>query len=124
MEILTFVGLDRESDHIAAGLPHGSQRLLCMAVALAASPILLLLDEPLTGMNAEETSTTMALVKALRDRGDITTIVVEHNVKAVLGLCDRAVVMNYGRKMTEGAPREVIEDKAVIEAYLGADDAP
>jgi|WetSurMetagenome_2_1015567.scaffolds.fasta_scaffold128771_2 branched-chain amino acid transport system ATP-binding protein len=122
-EILRLVGLDRESDHVAAGLPHGSQRLLCTGVALAASPTLLLLDEPLTGMNAEETSNMIGLVKGLRDTRGITVIVVEHNVKAVLDLCDRAIVLNYGRMMTEGAPGQVIQDKAVIEAYLGADDA-
>ena len=121
MEILDFVGLD-QPEELATNLPHGSQRVLCVAVALATQPHLLLLDEPLTGMNAEETATMIGMIKALREAKGITTIVVEHNVKAVLGLCDRAVVLNYGRKMTEGSPREVVEDPAVIEAYLGVDE--
>jgi len=123
MDILRFVGLDKESGRAAISLPHGRQRLLCLAVALAAEPKLLLLDEPFTGMNAEEVTNIISLVRALRDQKGITTIVVEHNMKAVLDLCDRAVVLNYGNKMTEGTPREVIEDPAVIEAYLGVDDA-
>jgi branched-chain amino acid transport system ATP-binding protein len=122
-ETLRFVGLEPQADDTVSSLPHGSQRLLCMGVALAVEPTLLLLDEPLTGMNNEETSNMISLVKALRDTRGLTVIVVEHNMKAVLGLCDRAVVLNYGSKMTEGTPREVIEDPAVIEAYLGADDA-
>lgn len=122
LEILDFVGLGKQPvNELAINLPHGSQRALCVAVALATQPRLLLLDEPLTGMNAEETRTMVKMVRALRDSKGITTIVVEHNVKAVLGLCDRAVVLNYGRKMAEGTPREVVENAAVIEAYLGAD---
>ncbi len=121
LEILEFVGLGQAAAELAVNLPHGSQRALCVAVALATQPKLLLLDEPLTGMNAEETKAIVQIIRTLRDLKGITVIVVEHNVKAVLGLCDRAVVLNYGRKMTEGAPREVVEDPAVIEAYLGAD---
>ncbi|MGD0657043.1 MAG: ABC transporter ATP-binding protein [Syntrophorhabdales bacterium] len=123
MDILRFVGLDKETGQNAVSLPHGGQRLLCLAVALAADPRLLLLDEPFTGMNVEEVTNIISLVKALRDERGITTIVVEHNMTAVLDLCDRAVVLNYGKKMTEGTPREVVEEPAVIEAYLGVDDA-
>lgn len=123
IDILRFVGLDKQTGQIASSLPHGSQRLLCVASALASEPRLLLMDEPLTGMNVEETANMISLIKELRDFKGITTIVVEHNMKAVLGLCDRVVVLNYGKKMTEGVPRDVIEDPAVIHAYLGADDA-
>jgi branched-chain amino acid transport system ATP-binding protein len=122
MAIVHFVGLEREIDQIAVSLPHGKQRLLCLAVALAGDPKLLLLDEPLTGMNLEEVQNIIALVKALRDEKGITVVVVEHNMRAVLDLCDRAAVLNFGTKMAEGTPREVVEDSRVIEAYLGADD--
>jgi branched-chain amino acid transport system ATP-binding protein len=123
MDIVRFVGLVKETGQVAVSLPHGRQRLLCLAVAMAADPKLLLLDEPFTGMNLEEVTNIMSLVKALKDEWGITTIVVEHNMKAVLDLCDRAVVLNYGSKMAEGTPQEVIENPAVIEAYLGVDDA-
>jgi branched-chain amino acid transport system ATP-binding protein len=120
--ILGFVGLKHQAKLAASALPHGSQRLLCLAVALAADPELLLLDEPFTGMNMKEINKMIALIKKSRDARGITVIVVEHNMKAVLDLCDRAVVLNYGRKMIEGKPGDVIADQSVIEAYLGADD--
>ncbi len=119
LDILDNVGLSAVAGELASSLPHGDQRALCVAVALASQPRLLLLDEPLTGMNAEETAAMVALVRRLRDTRGITVIVVEHNVKAVLGLCERAVVLNYGKKMMEGTPRACVEDPAVIEAYLG-----
>ena len=121
MEILEFVGLEKQAEEMATSLPHGNQRALCVAVALASDPKLLLLDEPLTGMNAEETSVMIGIVKALSDTRGITSIVVEHNIRAVLGLCGHTVVMNYGKKMMEGTARECVDDPAVIEAYLGAE---
>lgn len=120
-DLLQFVGLEELADEMAINLPHGNQRALCVAVALASSPKLLLLDEPLTGMNAEETESMVSLVKALRESRNVTTIVVEHNVQAVLGLCEHAVVLDYGKKIMEGTPRACVEDPAVIEAYLGAE---
>ena len=87
---------------MATSLPHGSQRELCVAVALASDPTLLLLDEPLTGMNAEETASMIDIIKTLNSEKGTTTIVVEHNMRAVLGLCVRTVVLNYGQKLTEG----------------------
>ncbi len=117
--ILDFVGLVDLADEMAVNLPHGSQRALCVAVALGCEPSLLLLDEPLTGMNREETEAMVGLVRSLRDTRGITTIVVEHNVRAVLGLCEHAVVLNYGKKMMEGTPRECVDDPRVIEAFLG-----
>ena len=121
MEALRFVRLERHADEMAINLPHGKMRALGLAIALATDPDLLLLDEPLTGMNAEETSTMMAMIKALREEKGITCIVVEHNMKAVIGLCDRVVVLDYGRKITEGTPKEVVNKPEVIEAYLGAE---
>ena len=120
MEALRFVRLERHADEPAINLPHGKMRSLGLAVALATEPDLLLLDEPLTGMNAEETATMMGMIRMLREEKGITCIVVEHNMKAVIGLCDRVVVLDYGRKITEGTPKEVVNKPEVIEAYLGA----
>ena len=121
MELLEFVGLVDQSNEVCVNLPHGSQRELCVAVALASDPSLLLLDEPLTGMNAEETASMIKIVKDVNSSRGTTIIVVEHNVRAVLGLCARSVVLNYGQKLMEGTPRACVADPAVIEAYLGTD---
>ncbi len=121
MELLGFVGLVDKANDPCTSLPHGSQRELCVAVALASDPTLLLLDEPLTGMNAEETTSMIEIIKSVNSSRGTTIIVVEHNVRAVLGLCARTVVLNYGEKLVEGTPRECVADPAVIEAYLGTD---
>jgi branched-chain amino acid transport system ATP-binding protein len=89
---------------------------------LAAEPKLLLLDEPVTGMNAEEVLEMLDLVRMLRDKRGMTLIVIEHNMKAVMGLCDRIVAISYGKKIAEGSPEEIAKNRDVIEAYLGADD--
>jgi branched-chain amino acid transport system ATP-binding protein len=121
MELLGFVGLADVAAENCTSLPHGSQRELCVAVAMASDPTLLLLDEPLTGMNAEETESMIHIVKNLNSDQGTTVLVVEHNVSAVLGLCARSVVLNYGQKLIEGTPRQCVADPAVIEAYLGTD---
>jgi branched-chain amino acid transport system ATP-binding protein len=121
VEILAVVGLEGLATEPSDSLPHGRQRALCIAVALGSDPSLLLLDEPLTGMNAHETAEILRIVRSLRAERGITTVVVEHNVDAILGLCDHAVVLDYGKKIMEGTPRECVDDPDVIEAYLGAD---
>jgi branched-chain amino acid transport system ATP-binding protein len=115
---LAFFGLADRRDELAANLPHGLQRALGLAVALAAEPKLLLLDEPFAGMNPEETKTMMGLVRQVRDRG-VTVLLVEHDMQAVMGLCDRITVVNFGQLLAEGSPAEIRAHPEVIEAYLG-----
>jgi branched-chain amino acid transport system ATP-binding protein len=117
-EVLEFTGLASHADQLAKNLPHGHQRVLGIAMALAARPRLLLLDEPVTGMNLDESGRVMALVKTIRDRG-ATILLVEHNMKAVMGTCERIVVLNFGQTLAEGTPAQVSTNAKVIEAYLG-----
>lgn len=118
-EILQFFDLYDLADEPTTNLPHGHQRALGMAVALAADPKILLLDEPFTGMNPEETRRMMELVERVCDRG-ITIMLVEHDMQAVMNLCSIITVMNFGSLLVEGTPEEVRSDPAVIEAYLGS----
>lgn len=118
LEITKFVGLDGLKDIPAQSLPHGHKRILGIAIALAAEPKLLLLDEPITGMNAEEVSEAIAVIRRIWQRGT-TIIVIEHNMRAAMSLCQRLVVLNFGKKITEGSPEDVRKNKDVIQAYLG-----
>jgi branched-chain amino acid transport system ATP-binding protein len=116
--ILAFTGLTEKASVSAKNLAYGEQRLLEIAVALAAEPKLLLCDEPVSGMNPEESRSTMELIRALRKQG-ITILLVEHDMSVVMDISDRIVVLNYGKKIAEGSPKEVSGNQDVIEAYLG-----
>jgi branched-chain amino acid transport system ATP-binding protein len=121
LEILQLVGLDKVKDEMAKNLPHGYQKMLGMARALATKPRLLLLDEPLGGMNPDEIEFTMAAIKKTQQQG-MTFVVVEHNMQ-ILDLCDRVVVINFGHKIAECLPEEVRQNEEVIQAYFGREHA-
>lgn len=122
-DILEFTGLTPLKDFKAGDLPHGNQRVLGVAMALGADPRVLLLDEPVTGMNLEEIKTMTDLVRSLQAERGITVVIVEHNVHTVMNLCHRVVVINFGKKIAEGTPDEVRRNEDVIEAYLGREAA-
>ncbi len=119
LEILDYVGIIGLKDHMARELSHGHQRILGMAIALAAKPKILLLDEPLTGMNEEERSRVGELVKKLNRELGITILLVEHHVRTVMSICNSITVLNFGQKIAEGVPENIITDENVIRAYLG-----
>jgi len=118
LEVLEFMGLSDRRDRLASELPLGSQRALALSIALVSEPKMMLMDEPFAGMNPEETNHMMNLTRKVQESG-ITIILVEHDMKAVMGLCDYLTVLNFGEVLAQGTPEDIRNNEKVIDAYLG-----
>ena len=122
LELLKIFDLDKYADMPAGNLPYGQQRKLEIARAMATNPKVLLLDEPAAGMNPTETEELMKTIKLIRDKFNIAILLIEHDMKLVLGICERLIVLDHGNVIASGDPHEVVNNPTVITAYLGADD--
>ncbi len=118
-DLLRYVGLKGVSNELAKNLPYGGQRRVEIARALAADPLLLLLDEPTAGMNPQETEDAIRLFRRIRDEKGVTVLLIEHDMRVVMNISERISVMDYGEKIAEGTPVEIRANQRVIEAYLG-----
>ena len=119
MELLKVFGLQDEADYLASNLPYGKQRKLEIARALATEPKLLLLDEPAAGMNPNETKELMDTIHFVRDKFDMTILLIEHDMKLVSGICEKLTVLNFSQVIASGKTGDVLNDPQVIKAYLG-----
>lgn len=119
VELLKVFGLEEEKDFLASNLPYGKQRKLEIARALATNPKLLLLDEPAAGMNPNETQELMDTIRFVREKFDMTILLIEHDMKLVSGICEKLTVLNFGRVLCQGETAEVLQNPEVIKAYLG-----
>ncbi len=122
-KLADFMGLGERKDQLAKNLSHGYQRLLGVAIALATNPELILMDEPVTGMNPQEKDAMMSKIREIRNRG-VTILLVEHDMRLVMNICDRLFVLNFGSKIAQGTPSEILANSEVIAAYLGPEYAP
>jgi len=120
LDVLRLLGLIDLKDEIAKNLPDGHQRILEIGVAVCAMPEVLLLDEPVSGMNVKEAIRVMNMVNSLREREGLSVLLVEHNMRVIMDYCDRVAVVSYGKKIAEGRPSEIKQNEEVIIAYLGA----
>lgn len=119
LELLEVFGLENEGDTLASNLPYGKQRKLEITRALATEPKLLLLDEPAAGMNPNETQELMDTIRFVRDKFDMTILLIEHDMRLVSGICEKLTVLNFGQVLAEGSTKEVLNNPEVIKAYLG-----
>ena len=119
LELLEVFGLENEGDTLASNLPYGKQRKLEITRALATDPKLLLLDEPAAGMNPNETQELMDTIRFVRDKFDMTILLIEHDMRLVSGICEKLTVLNFGQVLAEGSTKEVLNNPEVIKAYLG-----
>ncbi len=120
-KILELVGLVSYRNEFAKNLSHGHQRALGLGIALACNPVLLLLDEPATGMNNQETQSLVKIIRKIRDTG-VTIMIIEHDMKVVMNLCDRITVLSFGQKIAEGVPEDIRRNEKVVEVYLGSEE--
>ena len=118
--LLELFHMDGKMNELAKNLPYGEQRKLEICRALASNPKLLLLDEPAAGMNEQETHELMEMISFIRNKFNLTVLLIEHDMKLVMGICERLLVLNYGRIIAEGVPAEIQANEEVIKAYLGS----